>query len=110
MDKWILAATNSLIEFVRKEMEGTEPVITSLNIQLTDFTLLFLVWWNSLNSLRIGMSAWTERDWRDQVELIVLDLTFVGGSQDCKVALSTLFEVIYTITKAMVFFVSISLM
>eukprot|EP01116_Phalansterium_solitarium_P017049 TRINITY_DN4111_c0_g1_i2.p1 TRINITY_DN4111_c0_g1~~TRINITY_DN4111_c0_g1_i2.p1 ORF type:complete len:1065 (+),score=428.48 TRINITY_DN4111_c0_g1_i2:171-3365(+) len=79
MDKWILAATNSLIAFVRKEMEAYRlytvvPKLVRFIEQLTN-------WFVRLNRRRLKGST-------DDVN-------------DTRAALATLFEVVFTLSKLM---------
>jgi len=78
MDKWILAAVNSLIKFVRKEMEAYR--LYTVVPQLVKFIEQLTNWYVRLNRRR---------------------LKGAGGQEDCRTALATLFEVVYTLTKAM---------
>lgn len=78
MDKWILASTNSLVGFVRDEMKAYR--LYTVVPQLVKYIDQLTNWYVRLNRKRMKGS---------------------GGEQDTQVALSTLFEVVYTITRVM---------
>lgn len=79
MDRWILAATNSLIEFVRKEMQAYR--LYTVVPRLVRFIEQLTNWFVRLNRRRLKGST-------DDVA-------------DTRTALATLFEVILTVSRAM---------
>jgi isoleucyl-tRNA synthetase len=78
MDKWILASTNSMIQFVRDEMKAYR--LYTVVPQLVKYIEQLTNWYVRLNRKRMKGS---------------------GGEQDTQVALSTLFDVVYSITRVM---------
>jgi len=85
MDQWILSTTSSLITFVRQEMQAYRlytvvPRLVKYIEQLTN-------WYVRLNRRRLKGSSSSG--------------TVKNSLEDCNTALCTLFEVLYTITRAM---------
>ncbi|XP_044256881.1 isoleucine--tRNA ligase, cytoplasmic [Tribolium madens] len=78
MDKWILSFTQSLLEYVRKEMQLYH--LYNVIPRLTKFVDYLTNWYVRMNRKRLKGE---------------------GGSDDCKTALLTLFEVLLNIIKMM---------
>jgi len=78
MDKWILAAVNGLVEFVRKEMAAYR--LYTVLPQLIKFIDQLTNWYVRLNRRRLKGS---------------------GGEKDCRIAIATLYEVIFTVIRMM---------
>jgi isoleucyl-tRNA synthetase len=78
MDKWILAAVNELVEFVRKEMAAYR--LYTVVPQLVKFIDQLTNWYVRLNRRRLKGS---------------------GGEQDSRIAIATLYEVVLTVVRMM---------
>eukprot|EP01114_Cavostelium_apophysatum_P008374 TRINITY_DN2080_c0_g1_i1.p1 TRINITY_DN2080_c0_g1~~TRINITY_DN2080_c0_g1_i1.p1 ORF type:complete len:1229 (-),score=422.42 TRINITY_DN2080_c0_g1_i1:80-3766(-) len=78
MDKWILAATNGLIQFVRQEMQAYR--LYTVTPRLVQFIEQLTNWYVRLNRRR---------------------LKGVEGEEDSRKALAVMYEVLYTVTRAM---------
>lgn len=78
MDQWMLSMTQSLILFVRKEMEAYH--LYTVVPRLLKFVEILCNWYVRVNRRRLKGE---------------------GGAADCEMALSTLFHVVFTMVKVM---------